>query len=62
MLRLTGFVLLSVAFDTRFAMFEASFVGALAISDMLKTTLGPKGMVSAYLSSSDPSIRLSNSQ
>ena len=26
--------------------FQSSFVGAIAISDLIKTTLGPKGMVS----------------
>ena len=28
---------------------QASFVGAMAIADLVKTTLGPKGMVSETL-------------
>lgn len=28
---------------------QASFIGAFAISDMVKTTLGPKGMVSTTM-------------
>lgn len=26
-------------------LFQASFIGAMAIADLVKTTLGPKGMV-----------------
>ncbi len=27
---------------------QASFIGAIAIADLVKTTLGPKGMVSSF--------------
>jgi len=30
---------------------QASFVGAMAIADLVKTTLGPKGMVKSLLGS-----------
>ena len=32
---------------TRDGALQAAFVGAMAIADMVKTTLGPKGMVRA---------------
>ena len=28
---------------------QSSFVGAMAIADLVKTTLGPKGMVRSFL-------------
>ena len=28
---------------------QASFIGAIAIADLVKTTLGPKGMVTLFL-------------
>lgn len=39
-------------------MLQASFVGAMAIADLVKTTLGPKGMV-CYLSAHYFSLFLS---
>jgi len=32
---------------------QASFVGAMAIADLVKTTLGPKGMVKLFLAHFD---------
>ena len=34
-----------------FGLVQASFVGAMAIADLVKTTLGPKGMVKSLLHS-----------
>lgn len=39
----------SVKFSTSSPYFQASFVGAMAIADLVKTTLGPKGMVKLCL-------------
>ena len=35
-----------IAFNGYFFLSQSSFVGAIAIGDLVKTTLGPKGMVS----------------
>ena len=40
----------------RVALFKASFIGAMAIADLVKTTLGPKGMVNLILVSDDISM------
>lgn len=39
-------------------MIQASFVGAMAIADLVKTTLGPKGMVSPLFKSKPVSYYL----
>ena len=45
-LRLESYYIPTVHFANFNFFFQSSFVGAIAIGDLIKSTLGPKGMVS----------------